>query len=725
MHRSSHPSAPQRQGFAPTALSCAVAMLCPLAHAQDVGTPATSSTLPTLTITAPADRQNRASISGLGDTPAWQAPVQANSFSQAALQNAQVSRLADLTKLDASISDNYNAVGYWDALSIRGYTLSNTYNWRREGLPINGETRIALDNKSAVEIFKGTSGMQAGVSSPGGLVNLLVKRPEGHVRSVTFSVQDSGDVLGAVDLGERFGPQNSFGLRINAAAERLSSHVDQTRGHRQLLALAGDWVPAPGSKFEAEIEHSIYSQPSAPGFSLLGDKLPSAKDIAPGINLNRQPWTQPVVFRGDTATLRWTQALSADWQGSLTYGEQRLSTDDRAAFPYGCSASNDYTRFCSDGSFDLDDYRSNNERRTSRSLLAKADGQLRAIGMRHDLSFSVLRNLQATRLGNYAFNYAGPGDISGSFADVPSASDPTYAALTRQEQSTEFSAQDALAFNESTRAWFGLRHTRLRRALTPTDGSAGSSLNSHVNTPWVALGHTIAPQTQAYVSWGEGIELASVPYFNSPAYPNAGAPLPTLKSRQTEVGVKGQALMAGWNSQWGVDVFRINRPQSADVNGAYVIDGSARHQGIEASWQGRHGAWGLLGSAMVLDAKRRGSAQTGVNGQSPINVPDSAIKASGSYSFSAPLPLVAQLDLIHEGRRWVDAANTTRLPSWTRTDLSLRHTQSSDGETVTWRLGVSNLFDVRAWRESSTSGGHIYLFPMMPRTVTASAQLDF
>ena len=129
---------------------------------------------------------------------------------------------------------------------------------------------------------------------------------------------------------------------------------------------------------------------------------------------------------------------------------------------------------------------------------------------------------------------------------------------------------------------------------------------------------------------------------------------------------------------------------------------------------------------MVLDAQRRGSSQAGVNGQTPINVPDSVLKASGSYAFSAPAPVVVQLDLIHEGKRWVDATNTVRLPSWTRTDLSVRHTQQvAAGQAVTWRLGVRNLFDVQAWRESSTSGGHIYLFPLMARTVTLSAQLDF
>lgn len=716
----------------PTALAVAAACAALPAQAQestrDAAAPNTS--LPAITITAPAERQGRASISGLGDIPAWQAPVQASSFSREALQNAQVTRLADLTKLDASTTDSYNAVGYWDALSIRGFTLSNAYNWRREGLPINAETRIALDNKSAVELFKGTSGMQAGISSPGGLVNLLVKRPEGRVRSALFSVQDSGAILGAIDLSERFGPTQSpqtFGLRINAAAERLATHIDQTRGRRQLLAVAGDWVVSPDTKLEAEFEHSTHSQPSAPGFSLLGDRLPSAKDIDPGINLNRQPWTQPVVFRGDTATLRWTQALAAGWRSTVTYGEQRLKTDDRAAFPYGCSASGDYTRFCSDGSFDVYDYRSNNERRTTRSLLAQVDGQLDTAGVRHGLSFSVLRNLHATRVGNVAFNLTPtPGNISGNFAPVDPAPDLISPAATRREQTTEFSARDSLTLTEATRAWVGLRHTRLHRDLTPTDGSTGASLNDSVTTPWVALGHTIAPQTQAYIGWGEGVELMSVPFFHYPAYANAGAPLPTIKSRQTDIGVKGQGAWSGWNLQWGVNAFRITRPQDTDVNGDYVIDGSARHQGIEASWQGRHGVWGLFGSAMVLDATRRGSTQTGVNGQSPINVPDSVLKASGSYAFTAPVAVVAQLDLVHEGRRWVDAANTVRLPSWTRTDLSLRHTQNvAAGQAVTWRLGVSNLFDVHAWREASALSGHTYLFPLMARTVTVSAQLDF
>ncbi|MFZ2297184.1 MAG: TonB-dependent siderophore receptor, partial [Aquabacterium sp.] len=87
--------------------------------------------------------------------------------------------------------------------------------------------------------------------------------------------------------------------------------------------------------------------------------------------------------------------------------------------------------------------------------------------------------------------------------------------------------------------------------------------------------------------------------------------------------------------------------------------------------------------------------------------------------------ITLQGDLVHEGRRWVDVQNTTRIPSWTRMDLSLRTTQPWHGQTVTWKLAVQNLFDKRAWRETPNSFDHIYLLPMAERTITASAQIDF
>src|SRR5205085_11461463 len=180
---------------------------------------------------------------------------------------------------------------------------------------INAETPIPLDNKEQVEVLKGTSGLQAGVSAPGGLLNYVVKRPLAQpLRQAGLAWQQDGSLLGAVDLSQRFGVGEVFGLRVNAAAERLDPRVRDARGHRTLFALAGDWRIGPDTLLEAEVETSHRSQPSVPGFSMLGGAVPDARSIDPRINLNNQPWSLPVVFDGHDASLRFSQRLNAQWR---------------------------------------------------------------------------------------------------------------------------------------------------------------------------------------------------------------------------------------------------------------------------------------------------------------------------------------------------------------------------------------------------------------------------
>lgn len=730
------PSPTTHRHLALSPLAVAACSLCLSLGVQAQNTPDDVSTLPSVGVTAAAKRQAKASIAGLGDGPAWQQPVQAQTFSEERLKDAQVTRLADLTKLDASVTDSYNSVGYWDYLSVRGFTLDNGYNYRREGLPVSAETRFPLENKASLEVLKGTSGLQSGVSAPGGLVNLLVKRPDGRVRSAGVSIDNAGEVRTQIDLGDRFGQQAEFGLRVNAAVAKLNTHFDNTEGHSRLLAAAGDWRLSKDTLIEAEIEHSYTSQPTLAGMSLLGTALPSARAYSLNLNLNNQPWSQPVEMAGTTGTVRWTQTLNSDWKSVVTYGEQHLRMNDRMAFPFGWTDYGDpadgnddayYYNFKDDGTFDLYDYRSENEKRLTRSLKGELIGSVTLAGMRHDLRLEWLRSLYSTDLKPQAYNYAGEMNLSQPYAPQPA--DPTMndASPNRWERTTELALQDTIHLAQDWKAWIGLRHTRLNRYSVETDGDKDIRIEQSLNTPWAALGWTFAPKTQAYVSWGEGLETKAAPRLMEDALDNSGQVLPALKSRQIELGVKGQYAHEGVSALWGTNVFEIRRPQAETVGNTYQLDGDARHRGVEGFWQGRMGAWGLGGSAMFIDAERRGSQLGGVNGKNPVNVPEHAIKLSGSYTFGAPWVLALQADVVHEGPRWVDATNTLRLPSWTRLDLGVRAVQPlSDQRSVTWRLGVTNAFNKRAWREApSMFGGHTYLFQMRERTITASAQIDF
>ena len=74
------------------------------------------------------------------------------------------------------------------------------------------------------------------------------------------------------------------------------------------------------------------------------------------------------------------------------------------------------------------------------------------------------------------------------------------------------------------------------------------------------------------------------------------------------------------------------------------------------------------------------------------------------------------------GPRYVLPDNSLRTPGWASTGLSARYTTQALGRAWLLRLGVDNLFDQRAWKESPYQFGHAYLYPLAPRTWRASIQ---
>jgi iron complex outermembrane receptor protein len=668
-------------------------------------------------------------VSGFGGVPLALSPLQASVLGAAELAEAGVNSLAGITRLDAGISDAYNTEGYWSYLTVRGFVLDNRSNYRRDGLPINAETAIGLANKERVEVLKGISGVQAGVSAPGGLVNLVVKRPAPGLRSVRLEAQQGGTLAASVDLSERFGDGQRFGLRLNAHAAELKPQTRDADGRQRLLALAGDWQISPDSRLEAEFETSHQRQPSVPGFSLRGDVLPDAKAIDPRLNLNNQPWSQPSVFDGDTASLRWRQRLSADWQFSAHGATQRLRSDDRIAFPFGCydAVAEVYyaDRYCPDGSFDLYDFRSENERRRTDALDLQLAGSARTGPITHELALGVLTSRREDRFQRQAYNYVGSGRDDGS---VQTPADPalTDENTNRDERSTEFYLRDTLQLGPAWSLWAGVRHTRLDRASERTDGSRAIHYRQDFTTPWLGLAWRANEATMFYASWGQGVETDVVP--NRARYVNAGDALPALKSRQLEAGVKFAA--DGWEAS--LAAFGIRRPLAVDIGGCdddgsclRRIDGRVRHQGLEGSIARRWGAWTLQGSAMWLDAERQGATDSASNGLRPTNVPRHAVKARLAHDLAAVPGLQLQAAVVHEGEREVLPDNSLQAAGWTRVDLGARWATRAAGADLVLRLGLDNATDARAWRETPYQFGHAYLFPLAPRTWRASVQAAF
>lgn len=667
--------------------------------------------LPTVAVTG----RNSAApvmIGSFGDTPNVRLPLQALRIDTERFKELGSAGLAALPLLDASVSDAYNALGYWASLKVRGFDVDKRNNLRRDGLPVSGETGYDLFNKAAVELLKGASGLQAGVSSPAGLINLLTKRPDANRLDLSLGWEQDGNWTGAIDWAQR---NNGFGWRLNAIASRLDPWLQGARGERQGLALATDWRLSASTLIEAEIEATHQSQPSQAAHSLLGNRLPSPAEFDFTRNLNSAPWGLPVVSDNRFASLRLSYKLSADWQLGLQAGLQRSSTDDRMVFPFGCSAENAWDRYCSDGSFDLYDFRSENEGRDTDSLRATLDGRLGD----HRLRIELLSSHFTASFERQAYNYAGTGSVFGG-GSSQAAPELTDENTNRRERNQEIGISDQLQLGD-LELFAGLRLARVQRAAVRTDGSRPTDYTKRFTTPWLGASWQLAPDLRLYASSGQGLETEVAP--NRPRYRNAGEAL-VLKSRQHEIGLKSGSQTVDWS----VAAFEVTRPAWSDVGACDAdascvrqADGDARHRGLEAQADLKWAGGGLLGSAMWLQARTQGAQDASLNGKRPVNVPAQQYRLQLRQNLLDGLQ--ASASLIHEGRRAILPDNSLELPAWTRVDAALRWDVASGGQLWRWRVAVDNLAGKKAWKESPYQFGHVYLYPLAPRTVRLSLDL--
>ncbi len=670
-------------------------------------------------------------ISGFGDVLLFKAPFSAISIDNQTLRDIGATRISDALRLDASVTDSYNSPAYWDMLSVRGYTLDNRYNFRREGLPISAETMIPLENKERIELLKGTSGIQAGTSAPGGLANYIIKRPPTDkaetLRAVTANYSNGKSRSIGLDLGNRFGESKEFGYRLNTAYEDLNPYIQNTQGHRNLVALAMDWRMTADSKLDFEFEKSERQQIGVNAYSLLdrpSNQLPTAVDGSR--NITRQSWSLPSIFAGTTGSLRFKMNLGDGWLWTTQYGEQRLRSDDRLSYAFGCGGLK-CDRFYGDGSFDLYDWQSNNEHRSLDAIQTSLSGSMTLGSMRHNVNATLSRQKQITLSPQIqTFVYMGTGNIDDSSVIAGSA-DYSAFGTNSQEYTSEFSINDNIELTEKINLWLGLRHSQLSRSSVKTDGSQAVKDQRTFNTPWIASSYQWTSGTSIYASYGEGIEAEVAP--NIPKYTNAGLALPIFRSKQFEIGIKINTS----STRWQATLFDITRPQSGDqCDGVSplchrVPNGQAHHRGIELSGGITQGLWSADASTTWINAKHQnvGINTDTFNGQTALNVPRVTVRSLLQYRWSQTPGLRTSLRLNHEGQRRVLENGSINLPGWTTVDFAAHYDTRIQGTRTEWTLGIDNLNDKKYWRESPKQFGHYYLYPGAPRQIRLSLRTLF
>jgi iron complex outermembrane receptor protein len=673
----------------------------------------------------------RLGIDTLGSAPLAETPLSAGVIDAEQLRSRGVRSLSQAVREEPSAGDAYNTLGYVESLVVRGFRLDNLLNYRRDGLPVSNHAPVAIENLEAIEIVRGVAGVLGGSGSPGGLVNYRLKRPtETPLRALLAEVSERGTVLASGDFGGRAGPGGAFGYRLNVAASDRRPYPQDADGRRGFVSGYFDWRVNEATTLVAEFDYQALRQVSVPAYGLLdtdGDGIAETlpPPISPRLNLNAQPWSAPFESRAAAGSLRWLQQLDRDWRLEVQAGGQSIRTDDRIAFPDGCSSGPVvvYPGFCGNYDVDIYDFRSLDEKRRTSTFDALLAGTAATGAVTHEMRFGARRTRYTERFPpGQAYNYVGTTNV---FAPVVLPADPTPGSLNTQSDltNTELSASDVLRAGPGS-LWLGARWVRLERGTVRSDGSEAVDYDQDFVTPWVGLGWQPWSGGFGYVSWGRGVEIEAVP--NRPdQFVNYGVALPALESEQVELGVKqvwadGHVLTLA--------LFSIDKPYGDDLpqpDGRVLRLAGAkesRHRGLEANGRLVASRWlRLLGRATWLDARTTRAVDPGEVGKRTTNVAPFAAAAGVAWT----APSAPGLELLgffnYSGRKPVTADNAVELPSYWQWDVAATYRWLWSGTRMTLAAGIDNLTDRGYWREAPTQPwGGIYIVPAQPRLARLS-----
>ncbi|HWT71325.1 MAG TPA: TonB-dependent siderophore receptor [Oxalicibacterium sp.] len=683
--------------------------------------------LPAVTVTTAPDTTGRAataSVGGFSETPLIETPASVSVITQQQMQERSIRSTTAAVETDASVNDAYNAVGYAEQFSIRGYTLENETSFRKDGLSFSGASSVPLENKERIEILKGLSGLQAGVSTPGGIINYVTKRPTATpLRTITTEVSERGTVYGAVDLGG-MSDDKRFGYRINAATETINSYVDGADGNRNFVSGAFDWHLSDRALLQLDMDYQHKSQVTAPGYQLLGGtEVPSHVD--PTRLLGKEPWITPVTDSVSNIGLRFKYRLDQDWNLTLSANRYRLLRDDRSAFPFG---------FYANGNYDIYDYKSDNEEHTILGTQALLQGKFVTGSVKHDITFGATFDRRRDHAGDCVYGTTtcstgfAPNGTSNIYNPVVDASavppsnihsGPVY--LQRKDNEWSLFTQDVMSLTDRLKLHAGLRYTELQRdQFSIVDGAKLSNYDKSYVLPNIALVYSPMPSLSVYGSYAEGLQHGGVAGdFDN----NAHEMLNPSVSRQYEVGLKQDI---GNSLSFTASLFQIKAAlEYLDSTNTFVQNGDALHRGIELGLQGRITRNLLVGSSLtVLNAKQENTGDPTLDGKRNVNVPKLKAVTFLDYAVADVPGLNLNTTWTYASSKAFDTQNQTIVGGYNVFDMGARYATKINGKAVRFNFTVYNVFNKFYWRDVTQDLGG-YLFPGAPRTYKLTAQFDF
>ncbi|UTZ23926.1 TonB-dependent receptor [Vibrio campbellii] len=601
------------------------------------------------------------------------------------------SNLGDILENDSSVTAGGQKWGF-QYFKIRGFDLSTS-----SGYLVNGHQHFSYylqptEILERVEVLKGPSSMLYGQSGPGGLINMVTKKPtHENMAKVGFDVNSNGSTRYSLDAGGSLNQNETIRYRaVLSKQDSISAREykqngkhnegDKSVGYLNLEFDVTDDVLLSLSYTKTNDESGIDGGRLDDEGNLIGNRetiwdMPWAKTDKEVTNIGAD----------------LTYHINTEWAVKLGYNEQQFDRNYVASQPNQCNKGNCYDDMA-DGYFikPFDRYDDWNFQTGYIDLT----GHTTALGLEHqlllganilDYDYAQTRYTYKDSNGNN-FIEVKPGDVieKPDFYNnsTRSTSDSSYKHFG-------FYVQDLITINDYWKALAGVRYDEQHKE--------GYGNNSYAVSPKAGLIFNPTTDSSIYVNYSKSfMPQGSV---NNKSDVNDGLNLKPQYGEQYELGAKWalfdeSLLLTGAIFDIEVSNIKVTEEIVNDPNFDQITSqsGKQNHRGFELGAQGQVTEQLFLTSSMMyLDAEYKRPATDSLDGKRPADTPEWSANVWSRYDVNDQLAL--NLGAVYEGKRFADNQNTVSKDGYIRFDSGVSYGMVISETAVELRLNVKNLFD--------------------------------
>ncbi|WP_460368113.1 TonB-dependent siderophore receptor [Pseudomonas sp. Tul1A2] len=609
-----------------------------------------------------------------------------------------------------------------DSVMTRGFGDNRNGSIMRDGMPIvQGRGMNATVDR--VEVLKGPASLLYGIQDPGGVVNLVSKKPElTQYNALTLRGSTYGDGKnGSGGTFDSTGPLGDSGLAYRMVLDHEDEDYWRNFGtHREtLIAPSLAWF-GESTKLLFAYEHREFLTPFDRG-TLIDPRTNHPLDISRKERLD-EPFNN-MEGRSDLYHFEADHDLNDDWKAHFGYSWNRETYDASQVRVTAIDTNKGTLTRSMDGT--------QNAISTDRFTTASLEGKVNVLGMQHDLVFGVddeyrkiYREDLIRQKSLTTFSYLNPvygREVAGTTVSAPDS------AQTDELRSDSVFMQDSIHLNDQ---WILVAGGRFQEY----DQYAGKGVPFKANTDsngqkWVPRAGLVYRYTDALSFYGSYTESFKP---NSTIAPLSGSSTVldgSIAPEEAKSWELGARLDLPGRVTGNIALFDIKKRNVLVANSEgpttiYSAAGEVRSRGLEMDLTGQlSDHWSMIGSYAYTDAEV--TEDPDYKGKRLQNVAKNSGSLSAVYDFGSVIggdQLRVGAGARYVGERAGNAVNDFDLPSYTVADAFATYDTRVEGQKVKFQLNVKNLFD-RTYYTSAAS--RFFVSMGDSRQVSLSSTLEF